>query len=469
MQHPSRITAPLTPDRAQPRRVAIIGGGVAGSLAAITLAGLPGIGAITVIDRDAAFGRGLAYSAPAPWHRINVPAYKMGGVGSEDGEGFADWLKATGQADWPDYSASFVPRRVYGDYIAARLQAVIDSGMAATRADSVTGIDRCGDGYRLILAAGNPIVADLVFLCLGNPSPSPFAGIEPSPRSITDVWAPGALDGITVHDRVLVIGTGATAVDVVIELVQRGIKAPMTMISRRGLLPLIDAPALADPAPLQTWPEPTARGVLAALLADSRAKIAAGIPWQTMVDTFRLQIGELWADAPEAERTRFARHLRAIWLVHRHRLAPDVAALLAALQQDGRLDVLAGRIIGATTTPAGYRVTIRKRGGATMLNDANWILNCTGPEERYDRIDNPLVASLLSTGMAGIGQNGLGLDVDQNYHVRNRGGQSEPGLYAVGHATRGAFWEVTAAANIRGQLLEIADTLRRAHAGAVPS
>lgn len=442
--------------------MAVVGGGVAGSLAAITLTELPQIESIAVFDRHNAFGRGLAYSAPAPWHRINVPAYKMGGIRADDTEGFADWLAETGQAAWQDYSGSFVPRRVYGDYIAAQLAKIIAIGRATTHGDAITHIERRPSGYELTLASGQRQIFDLVFLCLGNPAPSPFPGITPSPRSITDVWAPGALEPIAASDRVLVIGTGATAVDVVIDLHRRGAQAPLTMISRRGLLPLIDAPAQTDPAPLESWPEPTTRGIFAALLKDTRRKMAMGIPWQTSVDTFRLQIARLWTDASQAERERFSRHLRAIWLVHRHRLAPDVAHLLERLQRENCLDVFAGRIIGAKATPAGYDVTIHRRGGQAMQMTADWILNCTGPEERYDRIENPLVRSMLGSGIARRGNNGLGLDVDGTCRIKNRAGEIQTGLHAIGHATRGAFWEVTAATNIRNQILNIADTLKAA-------
>src|SRR6187402_898904 len=112
----------MTTDPSKLLRVAIVGGGVAGSFAAIILSKLPQVGPVTVLDRNAAFGRGLAYSAPADWHRINVPAYKMGGIGADD-DGFVEWLTETGQADWPDFSSSFVPRRVYGSYICAQFEA----------------------------------------------------------------------------------------------------------------------------------------------------------------------------------------------------------------------------------------------------------------------------------------------------------------------------------------------------------
>jgi uncharacterized NAD(P)/FAD-binding protein YdhS len=394
--------------------------------------------------------------APADWHRINVPAYKMGGLHADD-EGFVDWLKQTGQADWPDFASSFVPRWLYGSYICAMFDELAQHRQVTTVQDMALAISRQDGGYRIATQSGANIDAELVFICVGNPPPSPFPGIAPSPRSITNVWAPGALDAIGADDRVLVIGTGATAVDVVIDLVRRGVQAPLTMVSRRGLLPLVDVPAEADPAPLNSFPVPTARGILAALIKDARIKAAAGLPWQTTVDSFRPHIAELYARATDKDRARFARHLRAIWMVHRHRLAPDVAELLARLQRDQRLAVMAGRIVTATATADGHDVILRKRGyGDDVHLSTNWILNCTGPEERYDRLDDPLIKSLLASGIARTGHNGLGLDVDQGCQLRDRSGQVQHGLFAVGPATRGAFWEVTAASSIRQQLLAIA-------------
>jgi uncharacterized NAD(P)/FAD-binding protein YdhS len=105
-------------------------------------------------------------------------------------------------------------------------------------------------------------------------------------------------------------------------------------------------------------------------------------------------------------------------------------------------------------------VAIHRRGGTAMQLTVNWILNCTGPEERYDRIENPLVKSMLASGIARRGNNGLGLEVEETCQIVDHTGHIQTGLHAVGHATRGAFWEVTAATNIRQQILNITDTLK---------
>ena len=450
----------MTSPNRTPLRVAIIGGGAAGTLAAIILAKLPNVGGITLLDRDGRFGRGLAYSAKQKWHRINVPAYKMGGVGSEDAEAFVDWLAANNHVTGPDYSDSFVPRWTYGDFLCAQLAEVEAGGQLDKRRDSALRVERIEAGYRVTTAAGDVIESDLVFLCIGNHAPTGFAGVEASSRVISNVWAAGALDPIAADDAVLVIGTGATAVDVVIDLVHRGVTREITMVSRRGLLPQVDVVTPADPDPVEVWPVRTVRGLLRTLREDIRRKAATGIPWQTAIDSFRLRTKTFWTEFSAAERARFGRHLRAIWLVHRHRLAPDVAELLARWQGNGQLRVIAGRIMGAHATPTGHEVTIRARGNRMETLATNWILNCTGPEERYDRLDDPLVQSLLAAGRVRPGPQGLGLDVDEGCRLIDGSGNPQPGFYAIGPATRGTFWEVTAASNIRQQLVAVAEALK---------
>ena len=96
-------------------RIAIIGGGAAGTLTAVHLMREPGPGEteIVLIDRAGAFGPGVAYATREPSHLLNVPAVRMGGIAGEP-EHFHDWLRQRGHQTGP---AAFVPRGYFGDYL----------------------------------------------------------------------------------------------------------------------------------------------------------------------------------------------------------------------------------------------------------------------------------------------------------------------------------------------------------------
>jgi uncharacterized NAD(P)/FAD-binding protein YdhS len=438
--------------------VAIVGGGASGALLAIELAGrMSGRCRLTLFDRDGRFGRGVAYSATADWHRLNVPAIKMGGRREGDPDGFVEWLAARGYPSPDAYATSFVPRALYGDYLCESLDQLTAAGILATQQNAIVAIEPNGPAYRVIVDTNEVVETDAVALCLGNPAPQTFSRVPVSERWIGDVWKPGALSRIAPDDQVLLIGSGATAVDVVLDLAYRGACRRSLMLSRSGLLPCVDVPPVVYSGFADLNLEaPNMRTLMRTLRAEVERAATAGIQWQAVLDAFRQHVGAIWQRSSDAERRRFLRHLRSVWLVHRHRLPPDVADGLARLQADGVLSIMAGRLQQAETTATGYRGTIRRRGGETHAFDVDWIVNCTGPEERYDRIDDPLVRQLFATGRIVGGPMGLGIDVDDNGRVLDSAGHAQRGLYALGPPTRGRFWEITAVPWIRANAVRIA-------------
>lgn len=428
---------------------------------AVHLARLSGVDEIVLIDRDARFARGVAYATTDDCHRLNVPAERMGGRDPDDRAGFVTWLAGQGWHDTGDFAGSFVPRARYGDYLAAELAAVAATGRLRQVQDTVLAIAPQPDGHAVRTASGSVIRADTVVLCLGNPPPAALRGAEASPRLVPDVWAPGALDGIGAGDDVAVIGTGATAIDAVLALVARGAGTRIRMISRHGRLPLVDVPAAPCPPP-DGIGAGTVRGLMRELRAAVAAGTAGGLPWQAVFDAFRTRATELWLSLPDAERRRFLRHLRAPWMVHRHRLAPDIARQIAGLQAEGRVEILRARVLGGAPADGGYALRLRPSGSAPAQPEtlhAGWVLNCTGPDETYARASSPLVQALLADGLARPGPFGLGLDCDAGHRLIDAAGTARPGLFLVGPPTRGRFWEVTSAPSGRDQCLAVAQLI----------
>ncbi|MBC7987329.1 MAG: FAD-dependent oxidoreductase, partial [Sphingomonadaceae bacterium] len=166
-----------------------------------------------------------------------------------------------------------------------------------------------------------------------------------------------------------------------------------------------------------------------------------------------------------AERTRFVRHLRPFWDVHRHRLAPDVAAAIDALRDSGRLDVIAGKILEATPDGDGHiALAWRPRGEERIARTTiRRIVNCTGPQGDVTRSREPIVAKLLARGLIRPDPMRLGIEVDARLRAVGGDGRPHPRLYAIGPMTRGAFWEIVAVPDLREQTWRLARALSNAH------
>src|SRR5690606_554816 len=104
------------------------------------------------------------------------------------------------------------------------------------------------------------------------------------------------------------------------------------------------------------------------------------VDWREVVTSLRADTPRLWRELPIAERRRFLARLRPFWDTHRHRAAPETAAIIADMLASGRLHVHAARIRGYAQDASGVAVRLQSReGGASELRVAR-VINCTGPD-----------------------------------------------------------------------------------------
>lgn len=433
-------------------RIAVIGAGFSGLLTAVQLSRKIPDARLWLIEKGPRFAEGAAYGTREADHVLNVRLNNMSAFPDDAGH-LSRWLAT--QPQWSSQGA-FITRGDYGRYLRAILSETLDGPNSRLKLihDDAVALTRENGGWRVRFASGDALDVDVAVLALGNLEPARPAGLDEAVveagRYIGDPWrAPADLNDEV--RRVLLIGSGLTMVDVALTHARPGRR--FFALSRRGLGPR------AHKAADLTLASQTYSGSPAAVLRQAR-KAALVSDWRTVTDDLRQSAARLWRSWKTTERSRFLRHLRPIWDVHRHRLAPTVANRMHSMIAAGELAIQAGRIV--RIEPAGDKVLVtwRPRGWTrTTTKKVDVVINCTGPLADVTASRIPLIQGLVASGFARADAQGLGLDVDGDCRVRDADGAAQDELYAVGPMTRGAFWEVTSVPDIRIQAADVASVI----------
>ena len=449
------------------RPIAVIGAGFSGTLTALHLLSRTSDRQILLCERNERFGRGIAYGTIDPDHLLNVRASNMSAFPDRP-EHFVHWLERTGPHAGMHRTpaGTFVSRQLYGRYLSALLKDALSGADGASRLilvpDEVIDIVPQGSGHRIGLAGGRTIEVAAAVLAISQGSrPDDEAGLV-----VMDPWTSPFAEGLDRSRPVVVIGSGLTMVDIVLQLHRSGFDGPIVAISRRGLLPRSHAATQWWPAPAPTAHDLTSLArMMRHLRRHAAGAEAAGVGWRSAFDSLRPYISDLWLSLdPDAQR-RFLRHARPWWDIHRHRMAPPVAQRIDDLLSRGQLDVRAGWIETVAARGDHARVAYRPRGqSAVQVIEAQRVIVATGTRS-LERCGNPLLHRLVDQGLARPDIHGLGLDIDPAFAVLDRTGQATSCLWAVGPLGRGVLWECTAVPDIRQHAVIVADHVVAALAG----
>lgn len=454
------------PSGADGDRVVVIGGGFCGAALAVHLLrrGGPGL-RVTLVERSGEAGRGVAYGTSDPVHLLNVPAAKMS-LDPSDPEAFLRFAHARGVAA---QATDLLPRTLYGAYVEETLADAVRQHPGRLRVAAAEAIDVEPEGVRL--SDGRLLPADQVVLATGHLPPRWPEGLPEAARRdarvLRDAWEAGALDGVGLDERVLVVGTGLTAVDVLLSLRARGQRGLVWAVSRHGRWPQPHLPHVAwtGPAPRLPWPAPTEAHALAAWLEGAVAEAGReGIPWQAVIDAFRPHISKVWGALPLEERAVFLAEHRSRWEVVRHRAPAASLRALSEWQARGQLRSLAGEIRDVQTEGP-LVVTLSTQEGPTSL-EVDRIILCNGADTDVRHAANPALVSLLARGRVRADALGLGLEVEADGRAIDAEGRANPDLWVLGAARRPLLWETTAVPELSRQAAALAVDLEVALAAA---
>lgn len=421
--------------------VAIIGSGFSGIMTTLHLQRYFPAESIKMFAAEKGLG-GLAYGHPFSHSLLNVPHANMSAWQGHPAH-FSEYVKLK-QLTLCD--GAFARRRDYQGYLDEiwRSRSLVEPTVECVQRlgfDADSWIVSTTDGsYRaraVVLATGN-----------GPPTCLPWSPV------VQDIWADHTwIERSKTARRIVVVGSGLTAVDVVWELHALGYQGEVILLSRHGLLPKpYDLRVQSSAAQDWTGATDSVRAMLAEFSHEE-----SGVQ---KVSTLRPITPLVWSRWSLTEQRRFLRHVRAYWDVARHRIPPTVNGLLTEWQRERRLTVKAARISSVESRADGsVAVRLRPRGKEEEeVLSADMILNCTGP-----RLP-PLIQQLVSDGIACLDPHGLGLAGDLLGQVRS----PKRHLYAVGPTVKGVRWECTAVPELRALTSSVAETIVKDIHGSIP-
>ncbi len=318
-------------------RIAVIGAGFSGVMTAIHLLWRCDPGErVYLVERGERVGPGLAYGTHNARHLVNVRAENMSAFADEP-DHFVRWLEGLeperrAEAGERTIAGTFARRSVFGAYVQELLREAISRQDGADNlylvTDEATAIRPANGCFQLETGNGRLYPIDAAVLAMGN-----VVEQKDSPQGyVANPWSPAATAPLEPGQPVIVLGTGLTMVDVCLSLIEQGFEGPIHAISRRGLLPLGHAPSKPwEHLALTAEDRRSLLALFRAVRREVRRAGASAVGWRTVIDAVRPHAQTLWAELSPADKARFVRHVRPWWDIHRHRMAPPVAATLATL------------------------------------------------------------------------------------------------------------------------------------------
>ncbi|MGV9879942.1 FAD/NAD(P)-binding protein [Streptomyces sp. NPDC003006] len=454
------------------QRIVVIGAGPAGaSLVENLAARLREPCALTVVDGTRHLWRGRAYQRDDTRVLTNIPAAHMS-VREDDPSHAEHWLASQhpGATDADGLTA----RAHYGAYLENTLR---DTWQRLARRgwrlrlvrEHASRVSWNGTHLTVSTAPGALVCepAEHVVLCTGPPAPADPYRLSGIPDYVAEPFPLGR-KRVPPGCRVGVIGAGLTAVDIVAWLTAHGHHGPIRLFSRSGLLPAVrkhpadhqlrhltlarlDALAGSDGTVSERRLMSLLQAELTAAGVDQARLVREFLAPDPPADRLRRQLaaadedrdlgeavlhkalprfaGHAWNLLPDAEKAAlWQRHHRAITSLccpmPRHR-----GQLLLRLLDKGQLQLTDG-VTRVEPAPAGG-FTVRARSARVSVDV---LFNAVGPATHRPPLpaERGVETELARDFSAGHPLGGLRTD------PRTHQVEGVPGLYALGHPTRGA-------------------------------
>ena len=450
------------------KNITIIGAGLSGTLLAMNLLRHESSQKVKInlVDRNSKNDLGPAYSTNEDY-LLNVPAEIMGAF-SDDPEHFLNWIY---EKNIPASKGDYLPRKLYREYIRAMFQQARNEKGNNKIFEQIRGeaVDiQINNGKPVVyIDDGSEIVSDKVVLALGNAPPKnpqlQSDSFIKDERYIQNPWNQSIFKSISPDDAILFVGTGQTMIDLATGLYKKNHRGKMITLSRRGIFPMVQKKVEPYPSFYVELEDLTdIISVFQVVKKHLRIANEKGYDARSVIDSLRPYTKSIWMALPPEEKRRFLRHVFRYWEIIRSRIPPASDEIIGNLRSSGQMEVLAGRLVDIVFVNDKMKAKYIERGTTDEKSvSADIIINCIGPCQNYEQIDQPLIKNLLKKKLIHCDPVHLGIDALPDCSVKKEDGMPSEILYTIGLPLKGIVWESLAAPEIRVEAEELSKFLLR--------
>lgn len=420
----------------QTKITAIIGFGFCGRLAFLHLVKKSQKTKILIFDKNGKDSLGPAFSDFSPHYILNVPAIKMSAF-SDAPRDFCDFLEKKYPTIWQEIGENgFAPRYIYGEYLEhLTQQAFLDAKKNNVEFEFVEEeVSKILPQDKNFLINQRFTASDVLLATNFQQSELPCNFTDKN--LLTNLWNQNSQffhHKNFTNETICLIGSGLTAVDVIVGLKKKNFAGKIFVISRRGLLPKKHFSKIQPH--LNFISATDAKNGLLFLCLKIRNFLRQNPQFDLrhVIDSIRPITTSLWHNFDQKNKKLFLRFL-PYWNIFRHRAPIDSLELIEQMIESGQIEIRKKGVKKITPNNGKIFVEINEK-----MIECDYLVSCLGFEMRAEKY--PLFLQMLAVELLK-----KDLLLAQSNH---------PQIHLLGGLNIGKNFECTAVPDLRRTVEEI--------------
>ncbi len=338
-----------------------------------------------------------AFSDFSPHYILNVPVNNMSAF-SQKPDDFSKFLEENYPQILSEIGQSgFAPRNIYSEY----LQKILDQTFQDLKnhhieyeivKKSALAVDKVGEKLSIKDAAGNDFLVDEIVVATSFKQ-SAFPWSIDSEKVIKNLWHK---DSVFFHqkkftdEKICLIGSGLTTVDILVGLKQKEFAGKVTVISRRGNFPKKHFPAVNFMSFISE--DDAKKGVLFLCLKIRKfLRENTEFDLRHAINSLRPITQKLWHNFDARNRKIFLR-LFPYWNIFRHRAPQKSIEIIENMIAEKQLELVDGGV--SQIEKRDEKILIKTKNSEII---ADYVVNCLGFEMRAQKY--PVLAQMIKNNL----------------------------------------------------------------------